>query len=168
MTSGVRSFLGMAKYCAKFIPNLSNASEPLRELTKKDAKFQWSERHEQLFNKIKELLTSAKVMAYFDPSKETELVTDASPSGLSAILMQNTPGKEDRRVVAYSSRALTDVERRYSQTERVALAIVWAVERLHLYLYGSHFKLITDCKPVQLTFSNPKSKPPPCIERWNL
>ena len=107
-------------------------------------------------------------MAYFDPNKETELVTDASPSGLSAILMQNTPGEEDRQVVAYSSRALTDVERRYSQTEREALAIVWVVERLHLYLYGSHFKLITDCKPVQLIFSNPKSKPPPCIERWNL
>ena len=166
-TSGVRSFLGMATYCAKFIPNFSDTSELLRELTKKDAKFQWSERHEQSFNKIKELLASAKVMAYFDPNKETELVTDASPSGLSAILMQNTPG-EDRRVVAYSSRALTDVERRYSQTEREALAIVWAVERLHLYLYGSHFKLITDCKPVQLIFSNPKLKPPPRIERWNL
>ena len=50
-------------------------------------------------------------MAYFDPNKETELVTDASPSGLSAILMQNTPGTKDRRVVAYASRALTDVER---------------------------------------------------------
>ena len=137
-------------------------------MTKKDAKFQWSEQHEQSFIKIKELLASAKVMAYFEPNKETELVTDASPSRLSAILIQNTPGKEDRRVVAYSSRALTDVERCYSQTEREALAIVWAVERLHLHLYGSHFKLITDCKPVQLIFSNPKLKPPPRIERWNL
>ena len=42
------------------------------------------------------------------------------------------------------------------------------MERLHLYLYGGHFKLITDCKPVQLIFSNPKSKPPLCIEHWNL
>ena len=107
-------------------------------------------------------------MAYFEPKKETELVTDASPSGLSAILMQNTPGQENRRVVAYVSRSLTDVERRYSQTEREALAIVWAVERLHLYLFGGRFKLITDCKPVQLIFGNPKSKPPPRIERWNL
>ena len=81
----------MATYCTKFIPNFSDTSEPLRELTKEDAKFQWSERHEQSFNKINELLASAKVMAYFDPNKETELVTDASPSGLSAILMQNTP-----------------------------------------------------------------------------
>ena len=79
-------------------------------------------------------------MAYFDPKKETELVTDASLSGLSTILMQNTPGQEDKRVVAYASQSLTDVKRCYSQTEREVLAIVWAVERLHLYLYGGHFK----------------------------
>ena len=95
-TSGMRSFLGMAMYCAKFIPSFSNTSEPLRELAKKDAQFQWNGQHEQSFNRIKELLASAKVMAYFDPNKETELVTDASPSGLSAILMQNTPGQENR------------------------------------------------------------------------
>ena len=107
-TSGVKSFLGMATYCAKFIPNFSDISEP----------------HKQSFNKIKELLTGAKVMVYIDPNKETELVTDASPSGLSAILMQSMPGKDDKRVVAYASRALTDVERRYSQTEREALGII--------------------------------------------
>ena len=66
---------------------------------------------------------SAKVMAYFDPSKQTELVTDASPTGLSAILVQKSPGKDDRR-------ALTEVERCYSQTEREALGIVWVIERL--------------------------------------
>ena len=167
-TSGVRSFLGMATYCAKFIPNFSDTSEPLRELTKKDAQFRWMERHQQSFLKLKQLLTSSTVMAYFDPTKETELVTDASPSGLSAILLQKSVGKDDRRVVAYASRTLTEVERRYSQTDKEALAIVWAIERLHLYLYGNRFTLFTDCKPVQLIFSNPKSKPPARIERWNL
>ena len=63
---------------------------------------------------------------------------------------------------------LSDVETRYSQTEKEALAIVWAIERLHLYLYGGHFTLHTDCKPVQLIYGNPKSKPPARIERWNL
>ena len=56
---------------------------------------------------------------------------------------------------------------RYSQTEREALAIVWAVEHLHL-LHGGHFTLYTDCKPVQLIYSNAKSKPPARIEHWNL
>ena len=143
-------------------------SAPLRELTKKDKQFHWAEQQEQSFQQIKELLTSAKVIAYFDPSKETELITDACPTGLSAILVQKTPDLDDRRVVAYASRTLSPVKRRYSQTEKEALAIVWAVEKLHIYLYGSHFKLITDCKPVQLIFGNPKSKPPARIERWNL
>ena len=143
-TSAVRSFLGMVTYCAKFIPNFSDVSEPLRKLTRKDQPFLWGEEQETSSNTIKKLLTSTAVMAYFNPSKETKLVTDASPSGLSAILMQTTPRTGDKRVVAYTSRALTAVERRYSQTEREALAVVWAIEKLHLNLFGSHFRLLTD------------------------
>jgi len=60
------------------------------------------------------------------------------------------------------------VERRYSQTEREALVIIWAIKKLHLYLFGSHFKLLTDCKPIELIFNNSKSKPPAHIEHWNL
>ena len=120
---------------------------------------QWTEEHERAFNKIKEILSSTPIMAYFDPAKETELVTDASPVGLSAILAQKCPKTKNRRVVAYVSKALTNVESRYSQTEKEALAIFWSVERGTLY---------TDCKPVQLIFDNPKSKPPVRIERWNL
>ena len=166
--SEVRSFLGMATYCAKFIPSFSDVSYPLRELTKKDAKFQWLQTHQRSFDKIKEMLTSDAKMAYFDPSKDTELTTDASPVGLSAILSQKMPGTEERKIVAYVSRSLTDVETRYSQTEKEALAIVWSIERLHIYLYGKGFTLFTDCKPVQLILNNPMSKPPARIERWNL
>ena len=165
---GVRSFLGMATYCAKFIPNFSDLTQLLRDLTKKNAHFQWTSQHDKAFQDVKTALTSETVMAYFDENKETELVTDASPFGLSAILSQKTPGTENRKIVAYTSRSLSDVERRYSQTEREALAIVWAIERLHIYLYGAHFTLITDCKPVELILNNPQSKPPARIERWNL
>lgn len=119
----------MATYCAKFIPDISGL---LRELIKKNQPFQWSARHEKSFQEIKELLISAQVMAYFDPSKETQLVTDASPTGLSAILLQATPSTEETCVVAYASRTLTPVERRNSQTEKEALAIVWAIEKLHI------------------------------------
>ena len=164
----VRTFLGMATYCAKFIQNFSDLTKPLRDLTKKNASFVWTAQHEAAFNKVKEALTSDTVMAYFDSQKQTELVTDASPWGLSAILSQKTPGKNDRRIVAYVSRSLSDVEKRYSQTEREALAIVWAIERLHIYLYGANFKLYTDCKPIELILGNRKSKPSARIERWNL
>ena len=68
-TSGVRSFLGMAMYCAKFIHNFSDISEPLQKLTKKDQPFHWKTEHDQSFNGIKELLTSAEIMAYFTQAK---------------------------------------------------------------------------------------------------
>ena len=164
----VRTFLGMATYYAKFIKNFSDITQPLRDLTKKNCQFSRQEKHEAAFNRVKNALTSDTVMAYFDNKKQTELITDASPWGLSAILSQKTPGKEDRRIVAYVSRSLSDVERHYSQTEREALAIVWAIERLHIYLYGANFNLYTDCKPVELILGNKKSKPSARIERWNL
>ena len=104
-------------------------------------------------------------MAHYNPEAETELRVDASPVGLGAILMQSD-GKEVRPV-AYASRSLTDVERRYSQTEREALAVVWGCERFHLYLYGTEFKLYTDHKPLEFIYS-PKGNPPPRIERWAL
>jgi hypothetical protein len=104
-------------------------------------------------------------MAYFDQTKSTELITDASPWGLSAILAQNSTQHDDRRIVAYVCRSLSEVERKYSQTEREALAIVWAMERLQIYLRRV---VNTDCKPIELILGNPKSKPPARIERWNL
>ena len=100
--------------------------------------------------------------------KETHLTTDASPWGLSAILSQKTPGQQECRIVAYVSHSLTSVEQRYSQMEKEALAIVWAIERLHTYLFGGHFVLHTDCKPMELILNNKKSRPPARIERWNL
>ncbi len=95
----------------------------------------------------------------------TELRVDASPVGLGAILMQSDG--HETRPVAYASRTLTDVERRYSQTEKEALAVVWGCEKFHLYLYRTEFKLFTDHKPLEFIYS-PKGKPPPRIERWAL
>ena len=99
--------------------------------------------------RAKNSLTSDCVMAHYNPEAETELMVDASPVGLGAILMQSDG--HETRPVAYASRTLTDVERRYSQTEREALAVVWVCEKFHLYLYGTTFKLFTDHKPLEST-----------------
>ena len=76
--------------------------------------------------RLKGLITSTKTLAYFDVNSKTMIVTDASPVGLvfDAVLLQ-LQGVE-WRVIAYASRPLTDVERRYSQTETEALALIWA------------------------------------------
>ena len=102
-------------------------------------------------------------MAYYDPTKYTELIVDASPVGLGAILAQK---EEGGRIVAYASRALSEVKQRYSQTEREALAVAWGTEKFHLYIYGKSVEIITYHKPLEGLFNNPRSKPNARIERW--
>ena len=107
---------------------------------------------------LRDALTSGPVLANFDINKNTEVYVDASPVGLDTILVQ------DGRTVAYASRALTPVEQRYTQTEREVLAVVWACERLHLYVYGKSINIYTDHKPLVHIYGNPRSRPPARIE----
>jgi hypothetical protein len=71
-------------------------------------------------------------MSHFDTSKETYILVVASPVGLSAILTQKDSQQNAYNIIAYASRALSPVEKRYSQTEKEALAIVWGIEDFHL------------------------------------
>ena len=81
-------------------------------------------------------------MTYFDPNKETQIIEDASPVGLGAIMLQ------EGKVICYASKSLSGVETRYSQTERKNLAIVWAIEHWHIYLFGHKFVLIKRRKSI--------------------
>ncbi|KAJ8353312.1 hypothetical protein SKAU_G00208790 [Synaphobranchus kaupii] len=120
-------------------------------------------------DKLKAQLVQHTTMAYFDQAKTSPLLVDASPVGLGAILSQHeSHHNKARRIVAYASYALTGVEQRYSQTVRGALAIVCACEYFQLYLYGSHFTVVTDHKPLKLIFNCPKAAPPARLERWRL
>ena len=164
----VRSLLGMANYSAKYIPNYATITAHLRELTKKHVPFSWKECHQEAFEKLTIALSQAPVMGYFDVNRDTFVTVDASPVGISAILSQATPGSNDYTVIAYASRALSDVEKRYSQTEKEALSIVWGVEHFHLFLYGKEFTLVTDHNPLEVIYGTAASKPSARIERWVL
>ena len=142
-TSEVRSFLGSAQLCAKFIPNFATISSPLWDLTGKDVKWKWGLKEAKSFQEIKDRLTRAPVMAYFRQGAETRLTTDASPVGVGAILEQKQ-GDGSYRPIYYASRKLSKVETRYSQFEREALAVRWACEKFYLYLYGINFEICTD------------------------
>lgn len=85
---------------------------------------------------------------------------DASPVGLGAVLTQSDQNDiESNRIIMFISRTLSETERKYSQIEKEAIAVVWSCERLHLYLIGTKFDLVTDNKAVSLIFNNPLSKP---------
>ena len=139
--SEVRSFLGMANYCSRFIPSYSTITQPLRELTKQSTPWKWTSHQQHALQQVKEALAKASATAYFDQDKITEILVDASPVGLRAMPCQLDPHSDERQVVAYASRSLTATEQRYSQTEREALAIVWNCKYFHLYMYGMQANL---------------------------
>jgi len=166
--SEVRSLLGMTNYCSRFIPDYATKTELLRKLTHKDQPWCWTAENDRAVSQLKDALVTAPVTAYFDPEKDTEISVDASPVGLAAILTQVDPKTDEKHVIAYASRSNTATEQRYSQTEREGLAVVWACEHLHLYVYGKPVTIYTDHKPLVSIYDNPSSKPPARIERWAL
>eukprot|EP00794_Sanderia_malayensis_P021168 gene21168-biopygen14712 len=115
-----RSLLGMSNYSSQYIHDYATVTEPLRRLTHKEEKFIWGTEQEEAYQKLKTALLSSPVMSYFDISKETVVLVDASPVGLSAILSQRKHGSNESKIIAYASRSLTAAEQRYSQTEKEA------------------------------------------------
>ena len=164
----VRSLLGMTNFFSRFVPHYATITEPLRQLTHKDCKWKWSSEHDKAFDQLREALSKAPTLAYFDETKDTSIYVDASPVGIAAILTQKSRNDEHTHTISYASRALTSVEQRYSQTEREALAVVWACEHFHIYIYGKPVTVYTDHKPLISLYGNPNSKPPARIERWSL
>ena len=140
----VRRFLGFTSYLAKFLPNLSTISEPLRCIIQKDVEFQWGQTQEDAFRKIKEVATSEQSLAYYDVKRPIVLQCDASTQGLGASLMQ------DGKPVAYVSRSLTKCEQKYAPIELECLAIVFACRKFDQYIYGhAEVTIHSDHKPLE-------------------
>lgn len=166
-TEELRSFLGLVTYMGRFLPDLGTVTEPLRGLLRKGVSFHWEGRHEDAFQQIKTMICNISHLHYFDNHFRTRLIADASPVALGAVLVQFSEADDIPRVVSYASKSLSSTEKRYCQTEKEALALVWAAERFSMYLLGREFELETDHKPLETIFS-PSSKPCARIERWVL
>ena len=82
----LKSFLGLVSYCSKFVPQFATISEPLHKLTRKNETFCWEKDQQNVFQTLKNAMTSAEVMAYYDPNAEARIICDASPVGLGSIL----------------------------------------------------------------------------------
>ncbi|CAC5397219.1 unnamed protein product [Mytilus coruscus] len=149
--SEVRSFLGLVNYCGRYIPDFSTVSAPLRELTRAKTKWIWSSRHQDAFDELKRLLASAKTLAYYNSNAETHVIVDASPVGLGAILSQKQ-SDGNFRPVTFASRTLTNVEQRYSQTEREAPLLLYGDVNVSICTYMErNLFLVTDHKPLGLS-----------------
>lgn len=156
-------FLGAVNYLSKFIPNYSEIAIPLTNLLKKENEWRWDESERRAFERLKECVTEAGVLALYDPRRPVRLAVDASSAALGAVLLQ------DGRPVEYASRTLTDTQKRYAQIEKELLAIVFACERFHQYIYGQQGVIVdSDHKPLQSIFKKPLMSVPARLQRMML
>ena len=159
----VRRLLGMINYLGKFLPQLSDVSEPLRNLTKEQNQFIWSNVHQDAFNKLTQLISEPPLLRYYDLEEEVTIETDASDYGLGAVLLQAG------RPVAFASRTMTETERRYSQIEKECLALVFGCTRFDHYLHGREkITAVTDHKPLETILAKSINSAPKRLQRMML
>lgn len=155
----LETFLGIITYVSRFIPNVADKTVVLRNLTKRDAIWDWDANAEAAFKLLKETLIKRPVLRYYDPNKQVVLSVDASQHGLGCVLLQ------DNLPVAYGSKSLTKTECNYAQIEKEALAIAFGCSRFHQYIYGQTINVETDHKPLQVIFKKPLNQCPIRLQR---
>ena len=160
----VLRFLGMCNFIAQYIPQLSEACVPLREISNPSSEFSWSSTQQAAFDEIKQKVAKACSLQYFNPEVPVTLQVDASDYGIGAALLQQG------RPVAYSSTTLSKAEKdNYAQIEKECLAIVHALTRWDQWLYGHHHIIVeSDHKPLETIFKHPVSHAPKRLQKMML
>ena len=164
------SFLGLINYYGKFLSQLLSTLSPLYRLTQKNAKWNWGPEQQKAFEQAKTSLSSESLLEHYNPEKELILACDASPYGVGAVLSHHSENGQERPI-AYASRSLAPAERKYSQLEKESLAIVFGVKKFHQYLFGRHFTILSDHKPLQHLLKETNATPTMAsawIQRWAL
>ena len=161
-------FLGMVNQLGKFVDHLAEKTKPIRDLLSKSNEFYWGPAQQKAFEGLKVELSSAPVLAFYDPSKKTIISAAASSYGLGAVLLQEQEDGE-RKPIAYASRSMTSTEQRYAQIEKEALATTWACEKFNDYILGKDILIETDHKPlVPLLGTKLLDQLPPRIQRFKM
>jgi hypothetical protein len=146
----IRSFLRLAGYYRRFIPNFSKIAKPMTKLLEKEAKFEWSPQCEEAFLTLKQLLTTAPVLAQPDIEKTFDVYCDASGTGIGGVLMQ------DGRAIAYTLRQLQLHEEHYPTHDLELLAVVHALKVWRHYLLGNLVHIYTNHKSLKYLFTQPE------------
>ena len=169
-TTQLRAYLGMLNYYGKFLKNMSNLLGPIHILLKKNKRWHWSDECEKSFIESKKRLMSAYLLVHFDASKEIIITCDASQYGIGAV-MSHIMEDATERPIAFISRTLAPAEKNYSQIEKEALGVIFAVKKFHKYLFGRKFIIANDHRPLLTLFNSNKDIPQMVsgrIQRWAL
>lgn len=158
----LQRFLGMATYLARYCPNFSETTAPLRELLHAGNEYRWSEKHTAAFQHVQKLLASEPILAYYSPEKALVCQCDSSQYGIGAVLLQ------DGKVIEYASRALTKAEAQYAQIEKELLSIVFGLTRFDTYCFARHVIVENDHKPLLAIYSKSLAAAPKRLQRMFL
>ena len=139
--------MGLAGYYHRFVQNFSRIAHPITSLQRKGKKFLWTEKCEEAFRRLKELLTSAPILAVPDPAGDFMVCTDASLEGIGLVLMQNG------WVIAYELCKLKDHELNYPTHDLELAAVVHALVRWRHFFLRHKFELHSDHCSLQYIFT---------------
>jgi hypothetical protein len=134
----LRSFLGLAGYYRKYVRNYASISSPMTHLLRKQVPFEWTSDTQLAFDTLKQALISAPVLSLPNFSCLFVVETDASDTGIGAVLLQN------EHPLALVSKALGPRNRGLSTYEKEYMAILLAVEQWRSYLQHAEFLIRTD------------------------
>ncbi|KAL3069506.1 hypothetical protein niasHT_033892 [Heterodera trifolii] len=130
----------------------------------------WTEKHQQAFEKAKQILLSDLALTHFDPNLQIIVTADASNSGIGATISHRFPdGKE--KVFHHAARTLTKTEQAYSQIEKEGLGLIFAIQKFHQFIFGRKFILRTDHRPLLGIFGSKNGIPifsASRLQRWAL
>jgi hypothetical protein len=106
----IREFLGKINFYRKFLPQSALLLEPFHALLRKNVPFVWSSQCAASFLEVKRLLTSAPILAVFDPANPTLIYTDASGLGIGAVLKQIQPDGMEKPVAFFSRKLVSTIQ----------------------------------------------------------
>ncbi|XP_017473967.1 PREDICTED: uncharacterized protein K02A2.6-like [Rhagoletis zephyria] len=154
----LQAFLGLLNFYHCFLPHKATIAEPLHRLLDKNCKWLWTSHHQEVFEQLKQLIVSDRVLVHYDEKLPPVLVCNASPFGVGAVLSHRMQDGSERPVAFYS-RTLNKTERNYAQIDREAVAIIAGVKKFNDYLYGTRFTIVTDHRPLLGIFNSTKPIP---------
>lgn len=165
--STLRQFTGLTGHFRAYIKDYAGIVRPLDRLKQKDVAFEWDEKCESAFNKLKDLISSNPILQLPDPQLPFELCSDASHYGSGSILYQrdiSQPKNKQLRVVGYQSYTFTKPEINYSITEKEALGVIKAIKYFRSYIEGTKFIVHTD--HIALKYLLDQKEPKGRLARW--
>jgi len=164
----LQRFLGMVGWFRKSIPNLSIISKPLYNILRQDILYKWETVHQQAMNKLKQILTNPPLLHWFNETRKTILVTDASKAGLGSPVLQELDNGTLVPIAFYSS-SLNKAQANYAAMELKMLALAMAVKVFHCYLAQIHFFILTDSQPITcLRYGTSNKRQATCMQLWSL